>query len=152
MKPRTISMIVLALASGLLLSHSQVGRVHADDRHERGCSEKTLRGSYGFYRTGTTPMGPLVAVGFIFWDGNGNFTATQKTVRDGDTTRPEGTFSGTYEVYEDCTGRSFTNGVEFVRMIIVDDGKEIYQLSLTPGNTIYVVGKKIHTRDDDHDR
>jgi hypothetical protein len=151
MKLSTISMAVFALASGLLFSILQIAGVRADDRHHRACSEKTLRGSYGFYRTRTNPTGPLVAVGILFFDGQGNAFARQSISRNGVFTF-DVEFDSTYEVAEDCTGKGFQNGLEFVRMVVVDGGKEIYMLSETAGNAIYGVAKKIHTRDDDHDR
>jgi len=43
-------------------------------------------------------------------------------------------------------------GVEIARVVIVDGGKEFYEISETAGNTVYGVGKKIHTPDNDHDR
>jgi hypothetical protein len=56
-------------------------------------------------------------------------------------------------VVEDCTGKEFLDtGVEFVRLVIVDGGKEFYFLSETSGNTVYGVAKKIHTRRNDDDR
>src|SRR5678815_5174262 len=101
MKPRTISVAAVALASSLLLGTSHIGGVHADDRHDRACSNKTLKGSYGFYRTGNTTVGmnpgPLAAVGILFFDGEGNWIVTQKIIRNGDITLPDSTFSGTYE-------------------------------------------------------
>lgn len=103
MKLRMISMAMVALAIGLLHGNSQVGKVHAGDRRDRVCSEKSLRGSYGFYRTGTTSTGQLAAVGIIVFDGNGNFMATQTTSRNG-VFNFDSSFSGTYEVAEDCTG------------------------------------------------
>ena len=57
MKPRTISIAAAALASGLLFSISQIAGVQADDRHKRGCSNKTLKGSYGNFRTETARQG-----------------------------------------------------------------------------------------------
>ena len=151
MKPRITLIAAVALASGLLLSNSNIRRVHADDRDEKACSNKTLKGTYGFYRTGTSTEGPIVGVGFIFWDGKGNGFARQSISRNG-VFNFDVEFDFTYEVYGDCTGKSFFNGVEFVRMVIVDGGKELYQLSETAGNTVYSVVKKIHTHDDDHDR
>ena len=53
-----------------------VNSVHA----EEGCSLKTLRGTYGFFRTGTVPTGPLAAVGIGVFDGRGSMTARQ-TIR-----------------------------------------------------------------------
>jgi hypothetical protein len=149
MKPKTISIAAVALASGLLFSISQVARVDANDRHKRGCSNKTLKGSYGSYRTGTGSQGPLAAVGHISFDGNGNNNGIQSFSRNGTYTF-DFRFEGTYEVDEDCTGKFFdTMGNEVARIVVVDDGKEIYGLSVSAGAAIYGVWKKIHN---DHDR
>ena len=41
-----------------------VAQVHAQENDEqKGCSNATLSGTYGFYRTGTSSVGPLAAVG-----------------------------------------------------------------------------------------
>jgi hypothetical protein len=146
MKLRTISAAGIALLSGLLLSNSHVRRVHAD---EKACSTKTLHGSYGFYRSGTTTStGPLTAVGIGFYDGNGNVTATQTISRNGVFTLDQTTV-GQYEVDADCTGRGFLNGVQISRTVIVDGGKEFYLLSMVAGNAVFGVAKKIHSSDDD---
>lgn len=149
MKLRTISVAAIALVIGLLLSNSHVGRVHADDRDERACSNKTLNGHYGFYRSGTTTStGPLAAVGIAVYDGNGNNISTQTISRNGVFTLGQPT-PGQYEVDADCTGRGFQNGVQISRIIIVDGGKEIYLLSMVAGNTVYGVAKKLNRSDDD---
>ena len=145
MKLRTISVAAIAVVSGLLLSNSHVGRVHAD---EKACSTKTLHGYYGFYRSGTTSTGPLTAVGLGFYDGNGNVTATQTISRNGVFTLDQTTV-GQYEVDADCTGRGFQNGVQISRTVIVDGGKEFYLLSMVAGNAVYGVAKKLHSSDDD---
>ena len=158
MKPRIASIAVVVFVASSLFGVSAfhggrsgvVPLVHADDQDDsRTCSNATLNGSYGFYRTGTTGAGPLAAVGILFFDGNGNATATQSTSRNGVFTF-DVVVAGTYEVAEDCTGKEFTpNGVEFARLVIVDGGKEFYLFSETSGNTIYGVGKKIHRPQDD---
>jgi hypothetical protein len=148
MKLRTISVATIALVSGLLLSNSHVGRVYADDQHDRACSTKTLHGSYGFYRSGTTSTCPLTAVGIVFYDGNGNNTATQTISRNGVFTLDQTTV-GQYEVDADCTGRGFLNGVQISRTVIVDGGNEFYLLSMVAGNAVFGVAKKIHSSDDD---
>jgi len=146
MKLKKISAAAIALVSGLLLSNSHVERVHAD---EKACSTKTLHGSYGFYRSGTTTStGPLTAVGIVFYDGNGNNTATQTISRNGVFTLDQTTV-GQYEVDPDCTGRGFLNGVQISRTVIVDGGKEFYLLSMVAGNAVFGVAKKIHSSDDD---
>lgn len=146
MKPKTISAAAIALVSGLLFGNSHIGRVHAD---EKACSTKTLHGSYGFYRSGTTTStGPLTAVGIVFYDGNGNNTATQTISRNGVFTIDQTTV-GQYEVDANCTGRGFQNGVQISRTVIVDGGNEVYLLSMVAGNTVFGVAKKIHSSDDD---
>ena len=149
MKPRKISIAAVALASGLLFSISHIQGAHADDRHERACSNKTLKGSYGSYRTGNGSMGPTAGVGRLTFDGNGNSSGLQNISRNG-TFVFDNPVLGTYEVAEDCTGRFIdTMGNEVSRIVIVDDGKEFYGLSLTAGTAIYGVWKKIHN-DRDH--
>ena len=159
-------MAVIALVSGLLLSISRGGgdwasivpNVHADDLHAiKSCSNATLNGSYGFYRTGTIPLpdgsrGSLAAVGILFFDGNGNSTATQSISRNGVFTF-DAVGSGPYEVAEDCTGKGFTeSGVELFRFVIVDGGEGLYALSETSGNAVYLVGRRIHSPERDDDR
>jgi hypothetical protein len=149
MKLRTISVAAVALASSLLLSISQIAGVDANDRHKGGCSNKTLKGSYGSYRTGTGSQGPLAGVGHISFDGNGNNSGIQSFSRNGTYTF-DFLFDGVYEVAEDCTGKFFdTMGNEVARIVVVDDGKEIYGLSVSAGAAIYGVWKKIHN---DRDR
>jgi hypothetical protein len=145
MKPRTISITAITVLSGLLLGTAQARRVHADEPAQLGCSNKTLHGTYGFYRTGNTPTGPLAAVGIGFYDGDGNSSSIQSISRNGDFTFDLAA-SGEYEVAEDCTAKGFRNGVEIVRYVIVDGGNEIYGLSENAGNAVYLVGKKIHKR------
>jgi hypothetical protein len=149
MEPRTISIAAIALASGLLFSISQIAGVDGNDRHKGGCSNKTLKGSYGSYRTGNGSMGPAAGVGRITFDGNGNSSGLQNISRNGTFIFDNPTL-GTYEVDEDCTGRFIdTMGNEVSRIVVVDDGKEFYGLSLTAGTAIYGVWKKIHNH---HDR
>ena len=78
MKRWKFSLAMVGLATSLVLA-----RVHADNHHERACSDKTLNGSYGFYRTGTTSTGPLAAVGIFSFDGNGNVSGSQSISRNG---------------------------------------------------------------------
>ena len=152
MKLKIRSLLTLALATGLLLNPSHIRRAHADDQHQKACSNKTLNGSFGTYRTGSTSTGPLAALGILFFDGNGNVSGSQNISRNGIFTF-DAPISGPYEVAADCTAKFLMdNGVEVARVVIVDGGKEFYEFSETAGNAVYGVGKKIHTDDDDHDR
>jgi hypothetical protein len=151
MKRWNFSLTMVGLATGLLLSTPQIQPVHADDQHQKACSNKTLNGSYGSYRTGTTSTGPLASLGILFFDGNGNASGSQNISKNGVFTF-DNPISGPYEVAPDCTAKFFTDtGVEVARVVIVDGGNEIFLFSETSGNAVYGVAKKIHP-DDDHDR
>ncbi len=110
----------------------------------RGCTNASLDGTYGFYRTGTTPFGPLAAVGIATFDGAGTTTANQTIVRNG-TIRPPVPINERYEVNADCTGRLITTatGLDFARVVVVERGKEIFMLSLSPGNAVTGVQRKV---------
>jgi hypothetical protein len=97
------------------------------------CSNSSLQGSYGFYRTGLTPDGPLAAIGIVTYDGKGNNHGRQTISRNG--VFEHVGFEGTYEVSPDCT---VDGGA-----IVVDGGNELYNLSRTSGNAVYVVSRKI---------
>ncbi len=142
---------VLAFVVGVLLlmspsrsrRSSVVPRVHA----EEGCSVATLNGAYAFYRTGTTSVGPLAAVGIATYDGNGTTTVRQTIRRNGVTTQDLFTdpiVVASYEVDPDCAGRLVNpDGSVFGHLVVVDGGKEFFGLSLSSGNSVNVVWKKI---------
>ena len=149
MKLKMRSLLTLALATGLLLSTSNIPPVHADGRRERACSVKTLNGSYGFYRNGTTSTGPLAALGILVFDGNGSVSGSQSISRNGVFTFDVEILPGPYEVAADCTAKFLTDtGIEVARVVIVDGGNEIFLFSESSGNAVYGVGKKIHPSDD----
>jgi hypothetical protein len=121
-----------------------VRRVHAQE----GCSVATLNGAYGFYRTGTTPGGPLVAVGIATFDGTGAVATARQTIRKNGITTQDlftgPTISTPYEVDPDCTGRFVQpDGSVYAHVVVVNHGKEIFGLSLSTGNSVYGVWKKI---------
>jgi len=143
MKPRTISIAGVALTLAFLLGISHILGVHADNRPGRiPCSNGTLIGSYGFYRTGFNDDGPLAAVGIITYDGNGNFKVSQRVVRNSvlDT---KGKILGQYTVASDCTTKSFFNGDENAFGVVVDNGNGVYFLGESGSNTVYGVQTKI---------
>ena len=131
-------LIVPALVTFLGLSATSVGFA-GDQWH---CTSGTLKGTFGFYRTGNTPVGPLAAVGTINFDGKGNFTATQSISRNGSYSY-DVAFSGTYTIARDCAGVSFLNGVEFARLVVTDGGHGFYIFSESAGNSVYGVGRMI---------
>jgi hypothetical protein len=116
----------------------------ADKRVQGGCSNATLKGSYGAYRTGFTPDGALASVGIVFYDGNGHLQSRLKTNTNG--TLHSAVSSLEYTIAKDCTYKSFVNGVEVASGVVVDNGNRIFLLSMTPGNTIFGVWEKIHPK------
>ena len=140
------ALAVSLLSSGTVWSPRKEALVNSV-RAAEGCSLKTLHGSYGYFRSGTTPAGPLAAVGIIVYDGRGSFTSPQTIRRNGVTTSDLFTTPaapGVYEVDPNCAGRAFLpDGSVFVHFVIVDGGREVFILSLSDANTIYGVIKKI---------
>jgi hypothetical protein len=107
-----------------------------------GCSNATLVGSYGFYRTGFTPDGPLSAVGIIFYDGNGHSKVRQRISRNGHIEHTTASYE--YKVAPDCTTKTFSDGGEIANGVITNNGKKIFFVGVTEGNTIYGVIEKIN--------
>jgi hypothetical protein len=136
--------------SGMLASvHAQ----EQEDLENRTCSVATLRGAYGFFRTGTTSAGPLAAVGIATFDGTGAVGTARQTIRRNGTTVSDlfanPASSGPYEVDPDC-GARFLNpdGSVFAHAVVVDGGNELFILSLSDANSVYGVMKKIDSRRD----
>ena len=111
------------------------------------CSVATLNGAYGFFRTGATAVGPLAAVGIATFDGKGFATARQTIRKNGVTTSDLFTnppIEGPYEVDSDCAARFLNpDGSVFAHAVIVDGGNELFIMSLSNGNSVYGVMKKI---------
>jgi hypothetical protein len=155
---RTVSLIALAgLMATLLVGVSVfqghpsgiVAQVLAQENDEqKGCSNATLNGTYGFYRTGTTSVGPLAAVGLVTFDGTGAHSPARQTIRRNGVTVGDlfagPVLDGPYEVDPDCAGKflNFDGSVKG-HFVVVDGGKEIFNISLTPGNSVIGVFRKI---------
>ncbi len=153
MKPMMTRIALVASVVGLLLVvfASRESRVVPKAHATEGCSVASVKGAYGFFRTGTVPAGPLAAVGIITFDGAGNSTARQTIRRNGVTvsdlfTTPAA--QATYEVDPDCAGRFFLpDGSVFSHFVAVDGGNELFIMSLSTGNSVYGVVKKINKED-----
>jgi len=150
-----IGSVVSLLLVGFVFRGPQlrvVPKAHAEEKENGSCSIATLNGAYAFYRTGPTSGGPLAAVGIATYDGNGTTTVRQ-TIRKNGVTTSDNLFTGpagvaSYEIDPDCAGRLVNpDGTDAAHFVVVD-GKEFFGLSLSPGNSVNVVWKKI-TRDKD---
>ena len=127
-----------------------VAQVHAQENDEqKGCSNAILNGTYGFYRTGTSSVGPLAAVGLVTFDGTGAHGSARQTIRKNGVTVVDNLFTGApsegpYEVDPNCAGRLLnSDGTVAGNFVVVDGGKEIFNISLTPGNSVTGVFRKI---------
>ena len=124
----------------------------AQDTSSNGpCSNRTLRGDYGFKVDGTLINGPrtglLRAVAMTHFDGQGNLTQVDFGILNG---VPYGedwrAAKGTYTVNANCTG-SFqlvpSDGSPSinVRMVVVKNGKEIHTVVI--GNPTGSVGYRV---------
>lgn len=131
-----------------------VPSVHAQEQENvenRACSVASLKGAYGFFRTGTTSAGPLAAVGIATFDGTGAHSPGRQTIRKNGVTTSDLFTSpaadGPYEVDSDCAGRFLNpDGTVFGHFVVVDGGKELFILSLSDANSVYGIMKKIDGR------
>jgi hypothetical protein len=102
---------------------------------EMRCSNRTLRGDYGFEISGTILAGPkaglLRGVAMTHFDGEGNLSqvdfATNNGVPGGPDWRPA---TGTYDLNPDCTGTAeivFSDGSPTLHLwlVVVDRGRQL---------------------------
>lgn len=150
MKRMTIRIALGGLIASLLVMAGFHGRrsgivsiVHAQNNSQGGCTNASLNGTYGFYRTGTTSQGPLAALGIVTYDGNGVASGHQTISRNG--VFQDVASQGLYHVNPDCTGTLLSSdGVTVIGLlVVVDHGKEVFILSMTPGNAVYGVEQKL---------
>jgi hypothetical protein len=71
----------------------------------KGCTSASLDGTFGFYRTGATPAGPLAALGVLSFDGKGTVSGSQSISRNGAFQFDIVIAPAPYAVNADCTGR-----------------------------------------------
>jgi len=114
-----------------------------------GCTVASLEGDYGFFRTGMTTAGPLAAGGLAHYDGAGSSSAIQTNIRNGIINPDVSVAPAPYEVSADCTGKLFFGGREIARFVVVDNGREVYQLSEAAGNTVTGVQRKVNRGHDE---
>lgn len=108
------------------------------------CTDRTIRGSYGFTFMGTMPASPAPGapilegrgVGIRIFDGQGNFTEVSTVKSVNTPALVDNGFSGTYKINPDCTGTAFLlvpgmPAAEF-RLVVVRKGKEIFFTLVNP--------------------
>ena len=147
--------VPILVVSGLMVAASPArvelgrGAVH-DDEDGKGCSNRTLRGDYGFALQGEI-LGPgiqLRGVVMQHYDGRGNITQVDHIVENRMAPATEwrpGT--GTYTVNANCTGSAVLivpgdpGSPISLHFVVVNQGKEIHQV--VDANAVTAVGTKV---------
>jgi hypothetical protein len=126
----------------LLLLPIMAGALYADVT--KTCNNATIQGTYGYSINGSSVAGgpgPLeiaMGVGVRHYDGDGNFTQVDVVKRSVSGPLIDLPNAGTYVVNPDCTGAAYLGGApgspttNETRFIVVNGGKEIYWIVLTP--------------------
>ena len=119
-------------------------------KKHKHCTNASLSGTFGYHRSGTNHNAGIVtdiaAVGIITFDGSGGDIGHQDISRNGVFTL-DSQGQGTYQVNSDCTFKLFlADGTDIAHGVIVDGGNELYALSMTPGNAVILVAKKLRPK------
>ena len=144
MKPKIF--LLVTLASAMLIGTVSPARAEA-------CSNASLRGTYGFHACASivppatalpgTPATPRAIIGVFTLDGRGNWAANL-TLDDNGTILPKPAEAGTYVVNADCTGTLFPVSGGSVALVVVDGGREFYQMRTAPASIVlYGTTKKV---------
>ena len=150
---RTIAPTTLVTAFATLFVLGVVPRAQADEH--KGCSNASLRGSFGFTNTGTNlalppPFaGPIAQIGRQTFDGRGTTDGAATLSANGNIRNVA--FDGTYAVNPDCTGSmslfvlpiGSTVNLDFV---IDDDGAELRAIVTGTGSVESRVYRKQFSR------
>ena len=142
--------VVGALALGTLVAAQPEGGQGA--AASASCSNRTLRGQFGFSIEGTILAGTPNAfavrgVAMTQFDGDGNLTQMDFTTRNGAPLTPDWRPAvGTYDINPDCTGTAQivqSDGTPSVnlRLVVVNRGREVR--TTVVGNSTSSVGIKV---------
>ncbi len=151
----TIVCALLAMGSSLWAQNDNSAR----PEDEGACSNRTLRGDYGFAVEGvilaipgvTLPPGtalPLRGVALTHFDGKGNLTQVDHILVNGMPPSEEWTAgSGTYSLNSNCTGTAVINvpgnplSPLNLHLVVIRQGKEIH--TVVEANAVTSVGIKV---------
>ena len=139
----------LMIAVGMLGS---VPMVRAESGDDAACSNRILRGDYGFAVEGAIiGFGPLRGVAMTHFDGAGKLRQVDHVVVNGIPPAVDwNPGTGTYTVNADCTGTAQINNVQGpqinLRFVVVREGKEIHTVVNDPGYATTSVGIKVEGR------
>jgi hypothetical protein len=148
MKARILSTVVLAAT----MVTGAVSQAQAQK-----CSDASLSGTYGFHGFATvvspgSPGTPRTIIGIFTLDGHGTWTANL-TLDDNGTIVPRPNEGGTYIINADCTGTLFPTSGGSVALVVVDGGKEFYQMRTSPASVVlFGTTKKVSSDDNGDDQ
>lgn len=102
---------------------SLAGPAPVAQANPNGCSNMTIKGSYGYSGSGAYFGQPMASVGTATFDGAGNFTWTSNGF-------PGETLTGTYTIDADCRGLATFNfpyglGAAPGDIVVLQNGKEV---------------------------
>jgi hypothetical protein len=143
MKTRILSTLVF----GTMMATGAISQAQAQQ-----CSNASLRGAYGFHAFATivspgSPGTPRAIIGVFALDGRGTWTSSL-TLDDNGTITPRPNEGGTYVVNADCTGTLFPTSGGSVALVVVDGGKEFYQMRTNPASIVlFGTTKKVSSGD-----
>jgi hypothetical protein len=165
------------LCKGTLVATATAPALLETSRAQAGtCSNRSLRGNYGFTITGQLGQAPnlipIEGVALTHFDGKGYLSQVAFTVFNGvpsvlASPRPDGfgeDETGTYTVNADCTGTAtihFPDGLELDLKLVVKGGREVHTVvaaaRLPDGTTALFAttrsqGMRVGHADDDDDR
>jgi hypothetical protein len=145
---------VVLVGAAAVLAVSTPWKVAADDSERSAlmhCSNRTLRGDYGFEIGGTIlagpKAGPLRGVAITSFDGEGNLTqldfVTNNGVPGGPDWRPA---TGSYDINPNCTGTAelvFSDGSPTLHLwlVVFDRGRQLR--TVVAGSPIGSSGYKV---------
>jgi hypothetical protein len=141
-----------AVAFGTLAGAQSDNKLGEPPAAPAGCSNRTLRGNYGFSIEGTILAGTPNAfsvrgVAMTHFDGDGNLSQVDFTTRNGVPLTPDWRPAvGTYDINPDCTGTALivqSDGTPSVnlRLVVVARGREVR--TTVVGNSTSSVGIRV---------
>jgi hypothetical protein len=123
------------------LSAQVLSQSRGDEPQRHGCSNRTLRGGYGFSATGTLEgFGSVTQVGLVTFDGRGSLTLLDTISING--VIFERSAAGEYHVEANCRGSALVHitvpaSLEaHIRFVIVDEGESLHFMQSDPGTLL----------------
>lgn len=121
-----------------------------DEKLYRGCSARTIRGTYSYTAQGVilpgsplpVPTGQFSSIGQVTLDGEGNITQHITNDNFNGTILPPVNYTGTYTVDENCGGTAVLVGRAPYKFTIAASGNEIYFMLDAPGTVVNGTAKK----------